>query len=423
LHPFRAIHPNHAPHRGRYETLGTLGVSTLLLVAAGGVGVHSLQHFGGGLAETEMELTSAAVALGVVSLVGKEALFVWTKRVAEKLSSSVLMANAWHHRMDSLSAGIALVGVGGASLGVPWLDPVGGLAVAALIGKAGVDLVMPAIRELSEEQLEGDELALRARQAMETDPDVLEVRSVLVRRYGHVAVVDAAVGLGPLVSLATAEAVASRVRTKVRAACHDVSSVVINTYPSLVPPRHAGAAPAVAELDAAATACETFEDGPRRGTESDSEVLSSLFAAPLASAAGQDGVDAEDEAGRSRVRAALYDQDAGRAFQAPASSLQALEESVRLGVLRTFPDSVLSVSHVRVHVVAGVGGGFFVQLEILPRASPDTPLRAIHRCARNVRAFVESMRPDILRADVHIEVPDEPLPSERARAAGRVLRA
>jgi cation diffusion facilitator family transporter len=54
-----------------------------------------------------------AVIVTLISLVVKEMLFWWTRSIARKLKSDLLMANAWHHRMDSLSSlGVALALVG-----------------------------------------------------------------------------------------------------------------------------------------------------------------------------------------------------------------------------------------------------------------------------------------------------------------------
>ena len=68
-----------------------------------------------------------------------------------KNNSSVLIANAYHHRSDVWASIVALAGLGGAYLGyvikavmicrIPWLDPVGGIAVGLLIGKTGIDLL------------------------------------------------------------------------------------------------------------------------------------------------------------------------------------------------------------------------------------------------------------------------------------------
>lgn len=39
----------------------------------------------------------------------------------------VVIANAYHHRSDAWSSLVALVGIGGAMVGYPWLDPLAGL--------------------------------------------------------------------------------------------------------------------------------------------------------------------------------------------------------------------------------------------------------------------------------------------------------
>lgn len=43
----------------------------------------------------------------------KEWLFQATMKIARKTDSSVLKANAWHHRVDALTAIVALVGLSG----------------------------------------------------------------------------------------------------------------------------------------------------------------------------------------------------------------------------------------------------------------------------------------------------------------------
>ncbi len=41
---------------------------------------------------------------------------------------------------------MALVGIVGAQMGVAWLDPVAGLAVAAMIAKVGVEMGVTSVR-------------------------------------------------------------------------------------------------------------------------------------------------------------------------------------------------------------------------------------------------------------------------------------
>jgi divalent metal cation (Fe/Co/Zn/Cd) transporter len=76
--------------------------------------------------------TSPALIAAVLSILAKEVLFHRTMAIAKKeryffsfsfpcsllsSSSDVLVANAWHHRSDSISTFVALIGIGGAILG------------------------------------------------------------------------------------------------------------------------------------------------------------------------------------------------------------------------------------------------------------------------------------------------------------------
>ena len=50
-------------------------------------------------------------------------MYWYTRRGAERINSGALMADAWHHRSDSLSSAGAFLGILGARLGYPVLDP------------------------------------------------------------------------------------------------------------------------------------------------------------------------------------------------------------------------------------------------------------------------------------------------------------
>ena len=52
-------------------------------------------------------------------------MFWYTRYYAKKLNSSAFMADAWHHRSDALSSVGSLIGIGGAMLGVPVMEPIG----------------------------------------------------------------------------------------------------------------------------------------------------------------------------------------------------------------------------------------------------------------------------------------------------------
>ena len=58
-------------------------------------------------------LDSLGVGILLASVGLKEWFFQATMKIARKTDSSVLKANAWHHRVDALTAIVALVGLSG----------------------------------------------------------------------------------------------------------------------------------------------------------------------------------------------------------------------------------------------------------------------------------------------------------------------
>ena len=89
-----------------------------------------------------------ALVAAAVSIAVKEAMFWYTRHHARRLGSSALMADAWHHRSDALSSVGALVGIAGARMGVPLLDPLASVVICAFIAKAAFDIFRDAIDKM-----------------------------------------------------------------------------------------------------------------------------------------------------------------------------------------------------------------------------------------------------------------------------------
>lgn len=142
---------------GKFESLGTVVVSVFLFLGGIGIGAHSLgmlsealagkpnvpplllyllsyftsshsDHGHGHHAPADGEdLSPTAVLFPLFGILVKEYLYRVTKRVADEQSSSVLMANALHHRSDAYSSIVTVVAIIGTLLikGAPF-DPLGG---------------------------------------------------------------------------------------------------------------------------------------------------------------------------------------------------------------------------------------------------------------------------------------------------------
>lgn len=101
----------------RYEN-GASMILGMMLVA---VGVGMLWSAAGKLLHpaslSEVHVTALWVALAALAI--KETLFRYMRRVAIRLQSSLLMANAWHARSDAASSVVVAIGITGTLAGLP----------------------------------------------------------------------------------------------------------------------------------------------------------------------------------------------------------------------------------------------------------------------------------------------------------------
>jgi divalent metal cation (Fe/Co/Zn/Cd) transporter len=101
------------------------------------------------------------VCIAAASVLTKELLFRWTRRVGLRAGSRVVVANAYHHRADAWSGGVALIGVAGQVVGIPGIDGLAGLAVSLSICKIGYSLFRDAVLEFFDYQNAAEVSAIR----------------------------------------------------------------------------------------------------------------------------------------------------------------------------------------------------------------------------------------------------------------------
>lgn len=137
---------------GHYEALATVILSLSLMAVAVGIlvdGIDRIVQFSEG--EVLPRPANGALIIIFVSIVAKEWLYHYTRRVGLRIHSDAVVANAWHHRSDAFSSVATLMGVACAMfLGEKWrvADPIAALLVSVFIGAMAVRLLGPALGEL-----------------------------------------------------------------------------------------------------------------------------------------------------------------------------------------------------------------------------------------------------------------------------------
>ncbi|UVS84523.1 cation transporter [Burkholderia glumae] len=171
----------------RYETAASLILGMLLLAVGGGMLCAATRKF----AEPSSIASVHAVALWVAmaALVAKELLFRYMLRVAKRLRSSMLAANAWHARSDAASSLVALVGIAGNLLGYPILDPVAALVVGLMVIRMGGQFAWTAINDLMDRAVDDEEVA-RIGETVGATPGVAGFHALRTRKMGDMILVD-----------------------------------------------------------------------------------------------------------------------------------------------------------------------------------------------------------------------------------------
>lgn len=168
-----------------------------------------------------------ALWVAIITAVAKEILFRYLIRVAGRLRSPMLAANAWHTRADAASALVVVVGIAGALLGWTFLDLLAAAIMGFMILRMGLKLGWESLQELIDTGLEKDKVEAIRRTLLET-PGVLGLHELRTRRMAHQALVDAHVLVDPRISVSEGHRLGERARRRVLDAHGEVADVLVH---------------------------------------------------------------------------------------------------------------------------------------------------------------------------------------------------
>jgi cation diffusion facilitator family transporter len=227
-HSHKAADADHQYGHQRYETASSLVLGLLLLGVAAGMLWGAIDR----LTRTEdipkVEALALYVALG--TLLAKELLFRYLLRAAEKVRSSMLVANAWHARSDAASSLVVALGILGNLLGYPLLDPVAALIVGLMVMRMGVSFGWNALNDLMDRAASQDQID-RIRAVLQQTPGVRGVHDLRTRKMGDLILVDAHLEVDGQISVREGHAIGLQARQRVMDAALPVLNVQIHLDP------------------------------------------------------------------------------------------------------------------------------------------------------------------------------------------------
>ena len=225
----KAPDESHPYGHERFECVAALLLSGVLAVVGGTIGVNAAKDIISG--QTPEAPGLLALIAAAVSIVTKETLFWYTRGYAKRYRSTALHAEAWHQRSDALSSIGALIGIAGARMGVPVMEPIASIIIALFILRVAVRIFRDAIDQMVDHSCNEEvESAFRAT-AMD-QPGVKGVEMLRTRMFGNRVYVDLEIAADPELTLAAAHEIAERVHDAIEQTYPDVKHIMVHVNPA-----------------------------------------------------------------------------------------------------------------------------------------------------------------------------------------------
>lgn len=216
----------------RLECVSSIVLAGLLLATGIGIGFSGVEKIIAGTSgENLMMPGRLALIAAVISLVVKEWMFWYTRGAAKKINSGALMADAWHHRSDALSSVGAFVGIFGARLGYPILDPIASVVICLFIAKAAIDIFQDAINKMVDRSCD-EKTEEEICQEVAKVPGVVRVDRIKTRLFGSKIYVDIEIAVDGEMLLKDAHAIAEEAHRQVERSFADVKHCMVHVNPS-----------------------------------------------------------------------------------------------------------------------------------------------------------------------------------------------
>lgn len=215
----------------RFECVASLILGLVLLATGLGIGKVGITN----IISREYEILAipgkVALIAAVVSILGKEAMYWYTRHYAKIINSAAFMADAWHHRSDAFSSIGSFIGIGGAMLGYPILDSVASVVICLFIVKVAFDILKDAVTKMLDTSC-GDAYEKKLADHVAAQDGIVGVDMVRSRMFGSKVYVDLEISVDGEQSLRDAHEIAERIHRDIECSFTEVKHIMIHVNPA-----------------------------------------------------------------------------------------------------------------------------------------------------------------------------------------------
>ena len=220
----------HPYGHGKAEPIAAVIVAVGVLTAAVGLAIQSVREI---FLPHHAPAPWTLVVL-VVTVIIKESLYRYTIGFGQKVESTAVKTDAWHHRMDALTSIAAFIGISVALIGgEKWqsADDWAALVACALIAANGIRLARPAFYEIMD-TAPGGKIHKSILAVAGLVPGVVAVEKCHARKMGLDYYVDLHVGVDGSISVREGHEIAHQVKSAIQQSDARIADVLVHIEPA-----------------------------------------------------------------------------------------------------------------------------------------------------------------------------------------------
>jgi len=227
----KAPDEEHPFGHGRIETLASAIVGMALIATGLYLGIDAALNI---YRHTEYHPTTLALIGAGVSIVLKEALYHYTVHTGRRIKSRLIIANAWHHRSDSLSSIAVFMGVGGALINPSWhiLDSFAAVLVSFFIIKVGLEILRNSLREFTD-TAPPPEILNKISDCTRSVEGVLDMHDLRVRTSGGMCQMETHIVVDGQLTVSEGHRIAKAVESCLAEEIEDFDRIIVHVDPAI----------------------------------------------------------------------------------------------------------------------------------------------------------------------------------------------
>jgi cation diffusion facilitator family transporter len=216
---------NHPYGHFRAETVASMIASFVMIT----VGIQVLFNAGRKIFEHQIEkpdLFTGIIAL--ISALAMYGVYLFNLQLSKKTNSHSLYAAAQDNRSDALVSIGAFIGIVGAQIGIPWLDPVAALIVGFIICKTAYEIFSDASHTLTDGF--NIEKLSRYKETINSVKYVKQIRELKARSHGTQILLDATILVDRNLTVAISHNITDEIERKLKE-LHNIEHAHIHIEP------------------------------------------------------------------------------------------------------------------------------------------------------------------------------------------------